>query len=174
MHHNINMFTTGNTHLKYRKHRVHSAAHKLKIRSSQLVLTTAGTDLDSTDRSAIGGAKNSSASEPLKRPILSLWNSRVLSINNKMTQATVTRESTEKGEWPVEDYWPMALWELWQNAGGSSEVVVFLVVFPQHVKRCHLVFGLTGSTLQVRLQVWRSNLTAQTCNLLWSTLNNHK
>ena len=79
MHHNINMFTTGNTHLKYRKHRVHSAAHKLKIRSSRLVLTTAGTDLDSTDRAAIGGAKNSSASEPLKRPILSLWNSRVLS-----------------------------------------------------------------------------------------------
>ncbi len=76
MHHNINMFTTGNTHLKYRKHRVHSAAHKLKIRSSRLVLTTAGTDLDSTDRAAIGGAKNSSASEPLKRPILSLWNSR--------------------------------------------------------------------------------------------------
>ena len=66
------MFTTGNTHLKYRKHRVHSAAHKLKIRSSRLVLTTAGTDLDSTDRAA----KNSSASEPLKRPILSLWNSR--------------------------------------------------------------------------------------------------
>ena len=32
MHHNINMFTTGNTHLKYRKHRAHSAAHKLKIR----------------------------------------------------------------------------------------------------------------------------------------------
>ena len=54
MHHNINMFTTGNTHLKYRKkHRVHSAAHKLKIRSSRLVLTTAGTDLDSTDRAAI-------------------------------------------------------------------------------------------------------------------------
>ena len=76
MHHNINMFTTGNTHLKYRKHRVHSAAHKLKIRSSRLVLTTAGTDLDSTDRAAIGGAKNSSASELLKRPILSLWNSR--------------------------------------------------------------------------------------------------
>ena len=76
MHHNINMFTTGNTHLKYRKHRVHSAAHKLKIRSSRLVLTTAGTDLDSTDRAAIGGAKNSSASELLKRLILSLWNSR--------------------------------------------------------------------------------------------------
>ena len=75
MHHNINMFTTGNTHLKYTKHPVHSAAHKLKIRSSQLVLTTAGTDLDSTDRAAIRGAKNSSASEPLKRPILSLWNS---------------------------------------------------------------------------------------------------
>ena len=75
MHHNINMFTTGNTHLKYRKHRAHSSAHKLKIRSSRLVLTT-GTDLDSTDRAAIGGAKNSSASEPLKRPILSLWNSR--------------------------------------------------------------------------------------------------
>ena len=75
------MFTTGNTHLKYRKHCVHSAAHKLKIRSSRLVLTTAGTDLDSTDRAAIGGgggggAKNSSASELLKRPILSLWNSR--------------------------------------------------------------------------------------------------
>ena len=78
MHHNINMFTTGNTHLKYRKHRVHSAAHKLNIRSSRLVLTTAGTDLDSTDRAAIGGAKNSSASEPLKRPILSLWNSRAV------------------------------------------------------------------------------------------------
>ena len=75
MHHNINMFTTENAHLKYRKHRV----HKLKIRSSQLVLTTAGTDLDSTDRAAIGGAKNSSASEPLKRPILSPWNSRDLS-----------------------------------------------------------------------------------------------
>ena len=75
MHHNINMFTTGNTHLKYRRHRVHSAAHKLKIRSSRLVLTT-GTDLDSTDRAAIGRAKNSSASELLKRPILSLWNSR--------------------------------------------------------------------------------------------------
>ena len=57
MHHNINMFTTGNTHLKYRKHRVHSAAHKLKIRSSRLVLTTAGTDLDSTDRAAIGELK---------------------------------------------------------------------------------------------------------------------
>ena len=71
------MFTTGNTHLKYRKHHVHSAAHKLKIRSSRLVLTTAGTDLDSTDRAAMWGAKNSSASEPLKRPILSLWNSRV-------------------------------------------------------------------------------------------------
>ena len=70
------MFTTGNIHLKYRKHRVHSAAHKLKIRSSRLVLTTAGTDLDSTDRAAIRGAKNSSASELLKRPILSLWNSR--------------------------------------------------------------------------------------------------
>ena len=56
MHHNINMFTTGNTHLKYRKHRVHSAAHKLKIRSSRLVLTTAGTDLDSTDRAAIWGS----------------------------------------------------------------------------------------------------------------------
>ena len=68
------MFTAGNTHLKYRRHRVHSAAHKLKIRSSR-VLTT-GTDLDSTDRAAIGGAKNSSASELLKRPILSLWNSR--------------------------------------------------------------------------------------------------
>ena len=53
MHHNINMFTTGNTHLKYRKHRVHSASHKLKIRSSPLVLTTAGTDLDSTDRAAM-------------------------------------------------------------------------------------------------------------------------
>ena len=39
MHHNINMFTTENTHLKYRKHHVHSAAHKLKIRSSRLVLT---------------------------------------------------------------------------------------------------------------------------------------
>ena len=76
MHHNINMFTTGNTHLKYRKHCVHSAAHKLKTRSSRLVLTTAGTDLDSTDRAAIGGAKNSSASEQLKHPILSLWNSR--------------------------------------------------------------------------------------------------
>ena len=78
MHHNINMFTTGNTHLKYRKYRVHSAAHKLKIRSSRLVLTTAGTDLDSTDRAAMGGggAKNSSASESLKRLILSLWNSR--------------------------------------------------------------------------------------------------
>ena len=76
MHRNINTFTTGNTHLKYRKHRVHSAAHKLKIRSSRLVPTTAGTDLDSTDRAAIGGAKNSSASEPLKRPILSLWHSR--------------------------------------------------------------------------------------------------
>ena len=74
MHHNINMFTTGNNHLKYRRHRVHSEAHKLKIRSSRLVLTT-GTDLDSTDRAAIGGAKNSSASELLKRPILSLWNS---------------------------------------------------------------------------------------------------
>ena len=70
------MFTTGNTHLKYRKHPVHSAAHKLKIRSSPLVLTTAGTDLDSTDRAAIQGAKNSSASEPLKCRILSLWNSR--------------------------------------------------------------------------------------------------
>ena len=79
MHLNINIFTTGNTHLKYRKHRVHSAAHKLKIRSSRLVLTTAGTDLDSTDRAATGGAKHSSASEPLKRPILSLWNSRVRS-----------------------------------------------------------------------------------------------
>ena len=56
MHHNINMFTTGNTHLKYRKHRVHSAAHKLKIRSSRLVLTTAGTDLDSTDRAAMKGS----------------------------------------------------------------------------------------------------------------------
>ena len=55
MHHNINMFTTGNTHLKYRKHRVHSAAQKLKIRSSRLVLTTAGTDLDSTDRAAMWG-----------------------------------------------------------------------------------------------------------------------
>ena len=74
------MFTTGNTHLKYRKHHVHSAAHKLKIRSSHLVLTTAGTDLDSTDRAAIGGAKNSSASEPLKRPILSLWNSRGINV----------------------------------------------------------------------------------------------
>ena len=57
MHHNINMFTTGNTHLKYRKHCVHSAAHKLKIRSSRLVLTTAGTDLDSTDRAAMGELK---------------------------------------------------------------------------------------------------------------------
>ena len=75
MHLNIDMFTTGNIHLKYKKHHVHSAAHKLKIRSSRLVLTTAGTDPDSTDRAAIGGAKNSSASEPLKRPILSLWNS---------------------------------------------------------------------------------------------------
>ena len=51
------MFTTGNTHLKYRKQRVHSAAHKLKIRSSRLVLTTAGTDLDSTDRAAMGELK---------------------------------------------------------------------------------------------------------------------
>ena len=50
MHLNINMFTTGNTQLKYKKHR---AAHKLKIRSSRLVLTTAGIDLDSTDRAAI-------------------------------------------------------------------------------------------------------------------------
>ena len=56
MHLNINMFTTGNTHLKYRKHRVHSAAHKLKIRSSRLVLTTAGSDLDSTDRAAMWGS----------------------------------------------------------------------------------------------------------------------
>ena len=56
MHHNINMFTTGNTHLKYRKHPVHSAARKLKIRSSRLVLTTAGTDLDSTDRAAMWGS----------------------------------------------------------------------------------------------------------------------
>ena len=56
MHHNINMFTTGNTHLKYRKQCVHSAAHKLIIRSSQLVLTTAGTDLDSTDRAARWGS----------------------------------------------------------------------------------------------------------------------
>ena len=55
MHH-INMFTTGNTHLKYRKHCVHSAAHKLKIRSSRLVLTTADTDLDSTDRAAMLGS----------------------------------------------------------------------------------------------------------------------
>ena len=86
MHHNINMFTTGNTHLKYRKHRVHSAAHKLKIRSSRLVLTTAGTDLDSTDRAAIGGAKNSSASEPLKRPILSLWNSREKQVEARAKQ----------------------------------------------------------------------------------------
>ena len=54
MHLNINMFSTGKTHLKYRKHRVHSAAHKLKIRSSRLVLTTAGTDLNSTDRAAMG------------------------------------------------------------------------------------------------------------------------
>ena len=79
MHHNINMFTTGNTHLKYRKHPVHSAAHKLKIRSSRLVLTTAGTDLDSTNTviASYGGAKNSSASELLKRPILSLGNSLV-------------------------------------------------------------------------------------------------
>ena len=83
MHHNINMFTTGNTHLKYRKHPVHSAAHKLKIRSSRLVQTTAGTDLDSTDRVAIGGAKNSSASKPLKRPILSLWNSRASNTNTR-------------------------------------------------------------------------------------------
>ena len=56
MHHNINMFTTGNTHLKYRKHHEHSAAHKLKIRSSRLVLTTAGTDLDSTDSPAMWGS----------------------------------------------------------------------------------------------------------------------
>ena len=56
MHHNISMFTTGNTHLKYRKHPVHSVAHKLKIRSSWLVLTTAGTDLDSTDRAAMWGS----------------------------------------------------------------------------------------------------------------------
>ena len=71
------MFTTGNTHIKYRKHRVHSAAHKLKIRNSRLVLTTAGTDLDSIDRAAMGGgAKNSSASEQLKQPILGQWNSR--------------------------------------------------------------------------------------------------
>ena len=80
------MFTTGNTHLKYRKHPVHSAAHKLKIRSSWLVPTTAGTVLDSTDRAAMGGggggAKNSSASEPLKRPILSLWNSRGMEFVN--------------------------------------------------------------------------------------------
>ena len=55
MHHNINTLTTGNAHLKYRKLRVHSAAHKLKIRSSRLVLTTAGTDLDSTDRAAMWG-----------------------------------------------------------------------------------------------------------------------
>ena len=55
MHYNINMLTTGNTHLKYRKHPVHSAAHKLRIRSS-LVLTTAGTDLDSTDRAAMWGS----------------------------------------------------------------------------------------------------------------------
>ena len=53
MHHSINMFTTGNTHIKYRKHPVHSTAHKLKIRSSLLVLTTAGSDLDSTDRAAV-------------------------------------------------------------------------------------------------------------------------
>ena len=52
----INMFTTGNIHLKYRKHRVHLAAHKLKMTSSRLVLTTAGTDLDSTDRAAIWGS----------------------------------------------------------------------------------------------------------------------
>ena len=51
-----NMFTTGNIHLKYRKHPVHLAAHKLKITSSRLVLTTAGTDLDSTDRAAIWGS----------------------------------------------------------------------------------------------------------------------
>ena len=57
MDHNINMFTTGNTHLKYRKYRVHSAACKLKIRSSRLVLTTAGADLDSTDRAAMGELK---------------------------------------------------------------------------------------------------------------------
>ena len=57
MHHNINMFTTGNIHLKYRKHRVHLAAHELKITSSRLVLTTAGTDLDSTDRAAMGELK---------------------------------------------------------------------------------------------------------------------
>ena len=57
MHHNSSMFTTGNTHLKYRKHCVHSAAHKLKTRSSRLVLTTAGTDLDSTDRAAMGELK---------------------------------------------------------------------------------------------------------------------
>ena len=56
MHHNINMFATGNTHLKYRKHCLHSAAHKLKIRSIRLVLTTAGTDLDSTDRAAMWGS----------------------------------------------------------------------------------------------------------------------
>ena len=80
MHHNISKFTTGNTHLKYRKRPVHSAAHKLKIRSSRLVLTTAGIDLDSTDRAAME-AKNSSASEPLKRGILSLWNSCALHQN---------------------------------------------------------------------------------------------
>ena len=53
----INMFTTGNIHLKYRRHRVHLAAHKLKITSSRLVLTIAGTDLDSTDRAAMGELK---------------------------------------------------------------------------------------------------------------------
>ena len=102
MHHNINMFTTGNTHLKYRKHRVHSAAHKLKIRSSRLVLTT-GTDLDSTDRAAIGGAKNSSASKPLNRPILSLWNSCVLSSTIVLYSCTYTEVSLSSVRGGLED-----------------------------------------------------------------------
>ena len=96
MHHNISMFTTGNTHLNYRKHSVHSAAHKLKIRSSRLVLTTAGTDLDSTDSSYVGELKiclsQWAAKAPNFKPVEQPWCRERHIHTQKKTPANCTRQ----------------------------------------------------------------------------------
>jgi len=57
-----------------------------KSEGSWLVLTTAGTGLDSSDSRCAQGAKNVSANEQLKHLILSLGNSR--DIHVKTTTAT--------------------------------------------------------------------------------------
>ena len=107
-------------HLKYRKHCVHSAAHKLKIRSSRLVLTTAGTDLwTPLTEQLCGGSKNSLASEQLKRPILSLWNSR---------ESLIVSYCFSKSLWTTylkAKYFPLFNWPTYCNSSSFPYSVQF-------------------------------------------------